>query len=111
VTLRFRNLRETCGWLKDRVSHAGPAGRVKTNKQTKPQWKFCSYFNVVGKNTQFMNTLNITLLLGCFVLFWNVVFHKYIFGVAVKKAQFGMIITSSLFFLETIYAKLVESLA
>jgi hypothetical protein len=34
VTLRFRNLRETCGWLKDRVSHAGPAGRVKTNKQT-----------------------------------------------------------------------------
>jgi hypothetical protein len=33
VTLRFRNLRETCGWLKDRVSHAGPAGRVKTNKQ------------------------------------------------------------------------------
>jgi F0F1-type ATP synthase membrane subunit a len=35
VTLRFRNLRETCGWLKDRVSHAGPAGRVKTNKQTK----------------------------------------------------------------------------
>jgi hypothetical protein len=34
VTLRFRNLRETCGWLKDRVSHAGPAGLVKTNKQT-----------------------------------------------------------------------------
>jgi hypothetical protein len=34
VTLRFRNLRETCDWLKDRVSHAGPAGRVKTNKQT-----------------------------------------------------------------------------
>jgi hypothetical protein len=50
VTLRFRNLRETCGWLKDRVSHAGPAGCVKTNKQTYQHTNFnlaCIYDHVI----------------------------------------------------------------
>jgi hypothetical protein len=56
VTLRFRNLRETCGWLKDRVSHAGPAGRVKTNKQTNT----ILYGNEFQNPQILMDTLEIT---------------------------------------------------